>query len=260
MWTSFSPRLVRAALTGLLAWSVLVGCGQARPTPPPPPPSPDASASGQQSLTEGCVPADPRWTPLDGTDTPAATLGSGPAVVFANDSGNDVCAWLPLAESLAGDGFRATVFTYSSTSPADEAMAVTDTLTVASAVGDKKPYMLVGASLGGRIVIEAAAQRPPQLAGIISLSGERTVQNYRDILPDARRVGLPVLYVGAQDDPLTDGASQQQQLHDAMRGDPNHWLKRPGSAHGTGLITQDSDRDVVIPRIRTFLTQRLGAR
>ena len=43
--------------------------------------------------------------------------------------------------------------------------------------------MLVGASLGGRIVFEAAARAPEGPAGIVSLSGERRIDDYRDILP-----------------------------------------------------------------------------
>jgi hypothetical protein len=34
----------------------------------------------------------------------------------------------------------------------------------------------------------------------VSLAGERTIENYRDILPDARKVISPALYVGAKED------------------------------------------------------------
>lgn len=90
---------------------------------------------------------------------------------------------------------------------------------VSSSVPCEKPEnVLVGASLGGRLVIEAAASAPAGLAGIVSLSGERTVEDHPDILPAARRVRVPALYVGAREDPLTDGVRQQLHLHAAMGG------------------------------------------
>ena len=66
--------------------------------------------------------------------------------------------------------------------------------------------MTIGASLRGRVVIEAAATRPSGLAGIVSLAGERTIENYRDILPDARKVISPALYVGAKEDFAAQGS------------------------------------------------------
>jgi hypothetical protein len=39
----------------------------------------------------------------------------------------------------------------------------------------------------------------------VSLAGERTIENYRDILPDARKVISPALYVGAKEDFAAQG-------------------------------------------------------
>ena len=118
--------------------------------------------------------------------------------------------------------------------------------------------MTIGASLRGRVVIEAAATRPSGLAGIVSLAGERTIENYRDILPDARKVISPALYVGAKEDFAAQGERQQRQLHDAMRRKPNLLLQRDGLAHGMDLIKPDGpDGKAVNRRILDFVEQEL---
>jgi hypothetical protein len=44
---------------------------------------------------------------------PAAIVGRGPVgVVFANQSGNNVCPWLPYARELARQDMRALLFDY----------------------------------------------------------------------------------------------------------------------------------------------------
>ena len=166
-------------------------------------------------------------------DVDAAEIGSGPAVVFANDSGNSACAWLPLARTIAGQGLRAVVFTYADYS---EAQSTKDMIAVARAAAGGHGYALVGASLGGRMVIENAAGQPAGLAAIVSLSGERVVDTFPDILPQARKVRIPALYVGARSDPFTDGSQQQLQLHRAMRGRPNVIIQVAGTRRGTDLL------------------------
>ena len=114
--------------------------------------------------------------------------------------------------------------------------------------------MTIGASLRGRVVIEAAATRPSGLAGIVSLAGERTIESYRDILPDARKVISPALYVGAKEDFAAQG---ERQLHDAMPRKPN-LLQRDGLAHGMDLIKPDGpDGKAVNRRILDFVEQEL---
>jgi dienelactone hydrolase len=130
------------------------------------------------------------------------------------------------------------VFQYSSTSAQSEDEAVADAANVASAAAGSsgRRFALVGASLGGRVVIEVAAKRPGGLAAIVSLSGESTVEDYRDILPEARKVIAPALYIGARSDSLTDGTRQQVALHAAMRGRPNELVQVDGYDHGMQLL------------------------
>jgi pimeloyl-ACP methyl ester carboxylesterase len=71
---------------------------------------------------------------------------------------NDVCDWIPLAQRLAATGHRVVVFQYLTTSATGEGEALAETLAVARAAAGAGRFALVGASLGGRIVIEAAAR------------------------------------------------------------------------------------------------------
>ena len=197
------------------------------------------------------------WSTLPGVDVEAAVRGEGPLVVLANESGNQVCAWAGLADRLVADNYRVAVFQYADETAAGEEQAVEDTLAIAEAAAGNGDYALVGASLGGRIVIEAAAQHPEGLAAIVSLSGVRAVQDYVDILPDARLVTTPALYLGSVDDSITDGARQPRQLSRAMHGTPNELVLVPGSAHGDSLVEPASSptADTVVE----FLHEELAA-
>lgn len=184
----------------------------------------------------------------------AAALGRGPAVVFLNDSTNDTCAWMSFGHALAAAGRTAVVFKYDSTAPTGERAATRAALAVARSASGGRPFALVGASLGARLVFEAAARRPRGLAGIVSLSGERQIDAYRDILPAVRRVQAPVLYAGARQDQLTAGTRQPAQIRAALPAGDARFVLVPGFAHGTELL--DSAR--VQRAVDAFLTRTLG--
>jgi pimeloyl-ACP methyl ester carboxylesterase len=173
-------------------------------------------------------------------------------VVFANDSGNQPCDWLPLGRRLAAAGMRAVVFTYYD---ADESRSVTDMLSLAQG-----RYAIVGASAGGRVVIEAAARHPAGLAAIVSLSGEREIMpGYPDILPQARQVTTPCLYIGTTADFYTDGVRQPRELHAAMHGRPNELVELTGSSHGVDLLDLDDPAGTPVPdRIIAFIRPLVG--
>ena len=132
--------------------------------------------------------------------------------VLANDSGNDPCTWLPFAESLAERGDRVAVFRYASVGNPGELRATAMALRAAGA----ERVVAVGASVGGRAVVELAAESSPGVDAVVSLSGEREIgPSYPDILPDARRVELPILYAGSRRDGYTLFGKETVQLHEA---------------------------------------------
>ena len=154
--------------------------------------------------------------------------------VLANDSGNDPCTWLPFAESLADRGDRVAVFRYASVGNPRELRATAMALRAAGA----ESVVAVGASVGGRAVVELAAERSPGVDAVVSLSGEREIgPSYPDILPDARRVELPILYAGSRRDGYTLFGKETVQLHEATPAQLNRLLLVPGAAHGVDLLS-----------------------
>jgi dienelactone hydrolase len=232
---------------------VLAGCGGGSH------PAATATATRAPALprvVEVCGGATPEWRSLavrrHGEEIAAATLGSGRVgVVFANESGNNPCDWLPFAREVARDGRRVAVFTYADASAADAEL-----LAVARALrGSGTPTVaIVGASLGGRAVIQAAAHGRGTVAAAVSLSAERAVAALPDILPDARRVHVPLLYIGSREDGFTTFGRETRQFHHVTPARVNRMLLVPGGDHGVDLLT---DRNG--PRVRAAIVGFLDA-
>jgi pimeloyl-ACP methyl ester carboxylesterase len=197
----------------------------------------DRSAPDAVSI---CNPARAGWRRLvvkvGSEDLQAAMLGRGRiGFVLANDSGNDPCTWLPFAASLAERGDRVAVFRYASVGSPGELRATAMALRAAGA----ERVVAVGASVGGRAVVELAAKRSPGVDAVVSLSGEREIgPSYPDILPDARRVELPILYAGSRKDGYTSFGKETVQLHEATPAPLNRILLVPGAAHGVDLLSR----------------------
>jgi hypothetical protein len=186
-----------------------------------------------------CAGVEPGWRRLAVEVGPeelqAATLGRGDiGFVFANDSGNDACSWVRFAQFLAARGNRVAVFRYASVGNPAELRAVAAGLREAGA----EEVIAVGASVGGRAVVELAAKPSPGVDAVVSLSGERQIgPSYPDILPDARRVELPILYAGSREDGYTLFGKETVQLHQATPARVNDLLLVPGSDHGVDLLS-----------------------
>jgi dienelactone hydrolase len=249
------------ALTVAVVALLSTGCG-GRPTSSTAtgtPPHAPTLAADTPDVISTCADASPGWRRLRVSSLNAAAIGNGrDAVVFLNETGNDSCPWVTLAQRIAGRGYRVAVFEYRSVEAAGEPRAVRDALAVAAAA--TKPggrSALVGASLGGRVVFEAAARDPVRITAIVSLSGERTVLDYRDILPAARRVRAALLYIGSREDGLTEGARQPRQLRRAVRSKVNQIVLAPGAQHGTDLLFGDEGKRTA-SRIEAFVAAQLG--
>jgi dienelactone hydrolase len=166
----------------------------------------------------------------------AAILGSGPAIVMLNESDNDTCAWMSIARELSRSAHAVAVFRYSSTDAADEATSVREALAVTRPAGRGTKVQLVGASIGGGMVFEAAARAPHQVEAIVSLSGECRVNEIGDIRADVSRVRAPVLYLGTRADPFTEGTRQPRQLEAALTSPGSRFHLISGSEHGVDLL------------------------
>jgi pimeloyl-ACP methyl ester carboxylesterase len=184
--------------------------------------------------------------PAPGEQLPAVLLGRGGTigVVFANQSDSLTCGWLPYARNVARDGVRSLVFDYGTGSREDEILAAARWLRANGA----RRVVLVGASIGGRSVVTAAARaRPGTVDAVVSLSGERVLGGQRDIIVDARRLRLPTLWVSSENDGYTNFAQETRQLYRAARrhAHPDRLLVVTGDDHGIDLLTGAQARRVV---------------
>ena len=202
---------------------------------------------------EECRPAGAGWTalPTTGRYSPAAArLGRGRVgVVFANDSDNDACAWSREARSLAEHGYAVAAFE----TVGGWSFEADQVLTVARALRRTGPRRIavVGASVGARAVLQAAAEHPRAVAGLVALSAERRItSNPSDLLPVGRRVRMPVLTIGSRHDVLTSFGKDTLAWHRTIPDD--RALILSGRNHGVELL-RDSHRRRVRSAILGFL-------
>jgi pimeloyl-ACP methyl ester carboxylesterase len=235
--------------SGVLALLALLaaGCGGSdhRAATAPPPPKVSVSNAFDDCLRPGPT-VQMVKVPAPGEQLPAVVLGSGgtTGVVFANQSGSIACGWLPYARDVARNGVRSLVFDYGIAEREDEVLAAARWLRTHGA----RRVVLVGASIGGRAVVTAAARaRAGEVDAVVSLSGERILGGQRDIIVDARRLRLPALWVSSLNDGYTNFAAETRQLYRAARGHarPDRLLVVGGDDHGIDLLTGSQARRVV---------------
>jgi dienelactone hydrolase len=147
---------------------------------------------------------------------------------------------------------RTLVFEYD-----DESRAPTEAIAAAHALraAGARHLALVGASIGGRAVVQATSRDHRTFAAAVSLSAERSVgANLREILPLARRVRTPSLYVGSRDDGYTYFGRDTRQFHQVTPAKVNRILLLPGGDHGVDLLSDDNG-----PRVRKTILAFLQA-
>jgi hypothetical protein len=107
-------------------------------------------------------------------------------------------------------------------------------------------------------VVELAAMSSPGIDGAISISAEREVATYPDILPAARRVQVPSLYIGSREDGYTLFGKETIQLHDATPARIDQLLMVPGGDHGVDLLAGRPGSSVR-PKISAFISEVGGS-
>ena len=195
---------------------------------------------------DGCVPlaGDARAVTLRPPGSKALTgvmLGSGAtAFVFSDESDENLCSWLPFVRTLRAHGYSALLYDY--LDPSQLAADATAGAAAARAAGARR-VILIGASVGARGSIKAAATGPPGVAAVVSLSAERSVSSDpSDLVRSAAHVKLPALLIGAREDPFAQGATGP--LLRAMPSTHKRALVLPGVDHGTALLSGEHGRRV----------------
>ena len=196
-----------------------------------------------------CIPAGAKYVRIHGgvLVLSMSVVGTGPrGVVLSNQSDNNPCAWTPIVNRLVRSGFRVAVYYYSGKGAYKDTVAVAARL---RSLGAKR-IALVGASEGAKSSIAAAAKS--HASGVVSLSAELDLDGYGSLLPAARMLNAPVLYLYAKEDSLAEVNTPL--LYKATREKDKQLVALPGSEHGASLLAHPSVRD----RIVRFLQQKLS--
>jgi pimeloyl-ACP methyl ester carboxylesterase len=160
-------------------------------------------------------------------------------VILSNQSDEDLCSWLPLAQRLVSRGLKVALYDYVSSPRADLGRAITYLRRHgATAVS------LVGASQGAKTsIIEGATVTPPVQA-VVSLSAEAVLQGVA-VAPYAATLRVPTLFVTAAQDAY-GSTSATRGYYRTAPARTKRLVVVPGTAHGTTLLTSASVTDAVL--------------
>ncbi len=199
------------------------------------------TAAGQATW-DGCTGkvGDITFRAADGTRLAGHRFGEGrTAVVLAHQSDGDLCQWLPYGRRLARLGYLAIAFDFRNVGDSQERQYPANNRPggdVAGAVqearrrGARKVF-LVGASLGGSAVLQAASNIEPRVAGVVSVSGAADLSHAIESVP---RLEVPVLYLAASGD--RDFAADAKRLYAATHVRDRKIVLLDDSRHGTALV------------------------
>jgi pimeloyl-ACP methyl ester carboxylesterase len=176
----------------------------------------------------------------DRTKLAGHLFGSGTTgVVLAHQSDGTMCQWVPYAQRLAKLGYRVLVFDFRNagdSQPRGYPANIRYGGDVAGAAAELrrrgvKKVFLVGASLGGSAVLQAAANVRPQVAGVVSVSGAADLSNAIASVPGLR---VRVLYLAGSGD--VDFAHDARRLYAATREQRKKIVVLDDFRHGTALV------------------------
>ena len=99
-----------------------------------------------------------------------------------------------------------------------------------------RTVLLAGASQGAKASLMAAPAISPPVAGVVSLSAERTAQG-QDVLPFAAKLIAPVLFITAKGDRYGAAEATPQLYAAATKASSRRLEVVAGDAHGTDPLT-----------------------
>ena len=167
----------------------------------------------------------------DGTGVDGLRYGSGTTgVVFANQVDGDLCQWQSNAQAIAGQGYQAVVFNYS-TSPDAQNDVLAAVATLRS--GGATKVFLVGASMGGTAVLAAAGAAQPPVSGVVSLSAPQSFSGI-NAWSEMAKFTTPVLFIaGEYDEPF---AGDARELYKVCAVKDKRLVMRESGRHGVALV------------------------
>ncbi len=230
-------------LVGVLAGVVIVagGCGSGEKSTVRKSPEPTAVAAcinDDQQRAGGFTQAHGSGRAVSGVVFGSGTTG----VVMANQSDGDLCQWQPYALELMRKGYRTAVFNYTGQDSPLDVLAAVDVL---RAKGVQKVF-LIGASMGGTAVLDAASQAQPPVAGVVDLSGPESYAG-ANALAAVQKLTVPALFIAGQYD--TSFIDNTNHLYAACVCKDKQLSVEPSGDHGVSLLN-----DHVTGLIEKFLT------
>jgi dienelactone hydrolase len=167
-----------------------------------------------------------------GKHVSAAVAGTGSTgVVLANQSDGNACQWLPFPAYLAAHGMRVLAFDYGDGDPSAEVQAAARFLRERGV----RRLVLIGASIGGAVVIDAGVHLRPEPAAVVSLSAVPEATLYA-FPADARRLHSPVFQIGSTEDQLTQLGKVTSSLFHSSPSPAKRLLLIPGTDHGVDFV------------------------
>jgi pimeloyl-ACP methyl ester carboxylesterase len=160
--------------------------------------------------------------------------GSGKVgVILAHQADGDLCQWKIYATYLASKGYRALAINFDVTPFSENVPAAVEAMRREK---DIKQVFLVGASMGGTAVLQAAAQVQPPVAGVVSLSAP-TVYAGMDALAPMPQLAVPAFFAAAEGDGRF--ATDTREMYQAAKVTDKKLVILPGSNHGTALLNDE---------------------
>jgi alpha-beta hydrolase superfamily lysophospholipase len=206
-----------------------------------------AAASGPAAgrpTWDGCTPkaGDVSFRASDGTRLAGHRFGRGRvAVVLAHQSRGTLCQWADFGRRLDRLGYLAFAFDFRNLGSSQKhrlypegqsyGADVEAAVRAVRRMGARK-VLLVGASLGGAAVLDAASRVTPPVAGVVSVSAPAELS---DALEHVPQLTMPVLYLVGSGD--REFAAEAQRLYDATRTPDKKLVVLDDSRHGTVLVS-----------------------
>lgn len=167
---------------------------------------------------------------------------AGPVgIVIVHQSQQDLCDSLSWAVLFSDAGYLAIAPSVAE----DQQVADVDASVAYLRGQGAKQVVLLGASMGGTAVLQAAAGLTPPVRAVVSLSGPSTY-GAMDASLTAPKLAVPVFYsAGAQD---TEFATDETDLYNATVEKDKTLIIRPNdSSHGFALLGE------LMPQVQAFL-------
>jgi pimeloyl-ACP methyl ester carboxylesterase len=187
-------------------------------------------------------------------------LGRGrTGLVLAHGRDQDLCEWLPRAQSFAEQGYQALTFDFegfgdSRPGSGPDARLDTDVAAAAQQLRRRgaERIILIGSSMGATAALVAATRIRPPVAGVVSLSGPGAfgAVNAWTAMP---RLRVPVLFVAATDDQPFVGAARAMYRR-ARAADKRLLVARRG--HGSTMLAFPEGGPRVLAAMRRFIADQ----